>query len=349
MTTETLNIAVQTSTLVRIFVLGCLGFAISTLVTPIYTNLAYAYEWWKKPRTTTLTGEVAKVFSALHAGKHKRNIPTMAGMIFVFSVALVTLLFNLSRTETWLPLAAFVGAGMVGLIDDVINIKGAGIGVAGLPSKLKFLMMTLVAVIGGWWFYAKLDVSSIHIPLTGTSLELGWLIVPLFVLVIVSTANSVNISDGLDGLAGGLAVNAFAAYAAIAFLQGRSGVAAFCLTMVGALLSYTWFNIYPARFFMGDIGSFAIGTALGVVAMITDTVLLLPIIGAVFVAETGSVILQVASKKLRNGKKIFKIAPIHHHFEASGWPETKVTMRFWVIGQVSAVVGLAMFLIGRYI
>ncbi|MCW1908097.1 MAG: phospho-N-acetylmuramoyl-pentapeptide-transferase [Candidatus Saccharibacteria bacterium] len=346
---ETLNIAVQTDTLVRILLLGCLGFVLSTLITPLYTTLAYKYEWWKKPRTKTLTGEVAKVFSALHAEKHKRNIPTMAGIIFVASVAIVTLLTNWSRSETWLPLAAFVGAGMVGLIDDIINIKGTGSGVAGLPSKLKLLLTSAVAVVGGWWFYAKLDVSSIHIPLTGSSLELGWLIVPLFVLVVVATANSVNISDGLDGLAGGLAVTAFSAYTAIAFLEGREGVAAFCLTMVGALLSYTWFNIHPARFFMGDVGSFAVGTALGVVAMLTDTVLLLPIIGLVFVAETGSVILQVASKKLRNGKKIFKIAPIHHHFEASGWPETKVTMRFWVVGQVSAVVGLAMFLMGRYI
>lgn len=346
---ETLNIAVQTDALIRVLVLGVLGFAVSTLITPIYTTLAYKYEWWKKPRTRTLTGEVAKVFTALHADKHKRNIPTMAGIIFVLSVALVTVTTNLSREETWLPLAAFVGAGLIGLVDDIINIKGNGSGVAGLPSKLKLFLTTAVALVGGWWFYAKLDVSSIHIPLTGSSLELGWLIVPLFVLVVVATANSVNISDGLDGLAGGLAVNAFAAYAGIAFLQGRDGVAAFCLTMVGALLSYTWFNIHPARFFMGDIGSFAVGTALGVVAMLTDTVLLLPIIGIVFVAETGSVILQIASKKLRNGKKIFKISPIHHHFEASGWPETKVTMRFWVIGQVAAVVGLMTFLIGRYI
>jgi phospho-N-acetylmuramoyl-pentapeptide-transferase len=346
---ETLNIAVQTSTLVRILLMGCLGFALSTLITPIYTTLAYKYEWWKKPRTTTVTGEAAKVFTALHAEKHKRNIPTMAGIIFVMAVAISTIAFNLSRTETWLPLAAFVGAGLVGLIDDFINVKGNGSGVAGLSSKLKLFLTTAVAAVGGWWFYAKLDVSSIHIPLTGSSLELGWLIVPLFVLVVVATANSVNISDGLDGLAGGLAVNAFSAYAAIALLQGRNGVAAFCLTMIGALLSYTWFNIHPARFFMGDVGSFAVGTALGVVAMLTDTLLLLPIIGIVFVAETGSVILQVLSKKLRGGKKIFKIAPIHHHFEASGWPETKVTMRFWVISQVAAVVGLAAFLVGRYI
>src|SRR5690606_6554244 len=169
------------------------------------------------------------------------------------------------------------------------------------------------------------------------------------VFVVVATANAVNISDGLDGLAGGLCSISFAIYAIIAFLQGRYGVAGFCLSIVGALLSYTWFNVFPARFFMGDVGSFALGTALGVVAMLTNTVVLLPIIGIVFVAETGSVILQVASKKLRHGKKIFKISPIHHHFEASGWPETKVTMRFWIVGQVAGVIGLILFVLGDWL
>lgn len=342
---EVINFAVQTDTLVRILLLGFLGFAVSMLITPLYTTLAYKYEWWKKPRQKTLTGEVATVFQKLHASKHKRLIPTMAGVVFVVAVTLVTLVFNLERTETWLPLAAFVGAGMVGLLDDFINIRGTGQGVAGLPSKFKLLLTTLIALIGGWFFYFKLDVTSINIPFYG-DLGIGWLVIPLFVLVVVATANAVNMSDGLDGLAGGLATSAFAAYAVIALLQGRFGVAAFCMTIVGALLSYTWFNIYPARFFMGDVGSFSLGTALGVVAMITDTVLLLPIIGLVFVAEAGSVILQIASKKLRGGKKIFKIAPIHHHFEASGWEETKVTMRFWVIGQVVGVLGLILFLLG---
>lgn len=342
---EVINFAVQTDTLVRILLLGFLGFSVSMLVTPLYTTLAYKYQWWKKPREKSVTGEVATVFQRLHAAKHKRLIPTMAGIIFVVSVLLVTVIFNLERTETWLPLAAFVGAGLIGLIDDIINIKGTGKGVAGLPSRLKLLLITLIALIGGWFFFAKLDVTSINIPFYG-DLGIGLFIVPLFVLVVVATANAVNMSDGLDGLAGGLATSAFTSYAVIAFMQERFGVAAFCMTIVGTLLSYTWFNIYPARFFMGDIGSFSLGTALGVVAMITDTVLLLPIIGLVFVAEAGSTLLQILSKRLRNGKKIFKIAPIHHHFEASGWEETKVTMRFWVIGQVAGVAGLILFLLG---
>jgi len=346
---STLNIIVETNVVIRILLLGFFGFVLSMLITPLYTTLAYRYEWWKRPRQTTVTGEVAAVFTKLHAEKHKRHIPTMAGMIFVAAVAIVTLLANLSRTETWLPLAAFVGAGAVGLIDDIINIRGDGLGVAGLPSKLKLLLITMIALVGGWWFYDKLSVSSIHIPMVAEPWHIGWLIIPLFVLVVVATANAVNITDGLDGLAGGLTVTAFSVYTAIAFLEGRYGVAGFCLTIVGALLSYTWFNIFPARFFMGDVGSFALGTALGVVALLTNTVLLLPIIGIVFVAEAGSVIINVTSKKLRNGKKVFKSSPIHHHFEASGWPETKITMRFWVIGQMAAVVGLILFIVGKYI
>jgi len=346
---ETLHIAVETETLIRILLLGFLGFLVSMIVTPLYTTLAYNGQWWKKPRTTATTGEKAKIFTKLHAEKHKRLIPTMAGAITVFSVATVTLLFNLSRPETWLPLAAFAGAAAVGLLDDIINIRGTGAGVAGLPSKLKLLLTTLVAIVGGWFFYFKLDVSSIHIPIVGTQWEIGWWIIPLFVFVVVATANAVNISDGLDGLAGGLTATAFAVYAIIATLEQRFGVAGFCMTMVGALLSYTWFNVFPARFFMGDVGSFALGTALGVVAMLTNTVLILPIIGLVFVAEAGSSLLQIASKRLRHGKKIFKVAPIHHHFEATGWPETKVTMRFWILGQVAGVLGLIVFLLGNYI
>ncbi len=349
MTPQTIHITVELNTIIRILLLGFTGFALSMLLTPLYTTIAYKQEWWKKPRQNAVTGEAATVFNQLHGTKHKRLIPTMAGLVFVISVALVTLAANLTRSETWLPLAAFVGAGSIGLIDDFINIRGSGLGVAGLPSKLKLMLITIIALIGGWWFFVKLGVNSIHIPLVATPWHIGWLIIPLFVLVVVASANAVNITDGLDGLAGGLATSAFSVYSMIAFLQGRYGIAAFCLTIVGALLSYTWFNIFPARFFMGDVGSFALGTALGIVAMLTDTVLLLPIIGLVFVAEAGSSMLQISSKKLRGGKKIFKIAPLHHHFEASGWPEAKVTMRFWVVGQVTAVLGLMIFLLGKYL
>ena len=341
-----LNIAINVTDLVQPFTLAFFSFALSMVLTPLYTTLAYKYEWWKKARTNAVTGEKATMYQKLHAEKHRRNIPTMAGIIFVISTLLITLTANLSRAETWLPLAAMTGAGLIGLIDDFLNIHGFGGGIAGMKASLKSILIFVVASVGGWWFYAKLDVSSVHVPFWG-SVHIGLFIIPLFILVVISCANAVNISDGLDGLAGGLSVSAFSAYALIAVIEGRFGIAAFCLTIVGALLSYTWFNIFPARFFMGDVGSFALGTALGVVAMLTDTVIILPIIGFVFVSEAGSSLLQILSKRLRSGKKVFKIAPVHHHFEASGWPETKVTMRFWIIGQVAAVVGLLLFLMGR--
>lgn len=339
-----LLVFVDSSTVEKIFTLGFISFVISMALTPIYTTAAFAGKWWKKARTHAASGEVAKVYQKLHNAKHARNIPTMAGIIFVLATAIVTLSGNLSRSETWLPLAAMVGAGAIGLIDDIINIRGVGGNIAGMRAKVKALLLLIVALIGGWWFFSKLGVTDINVPFW-QSVHIGWLIIPLFVLVIFATANAVNISDGLDGLAGGLSAIAFGAYALIALIEGKYGIAGFCMTIVGALLSYTWFNIYPARFFMGDVGSFALGTALGVVAMLTDTVLLLPLIGAVFVLETGSVVLQNFSKKIR-GKKIWLSTPIHHHFEAIGWPETKVTMRFWVIGEVAAILGLIAFILG---
>ena len=201
--TDTINIIVQTNTVTRILVLAFFGFLLSMVLTPVYTTLAYRGEWWKKPRETAVTGEKAKVFASLHGEKHRRNIPTMAGIIFVVSTVVVTLVANLDRTDTWLPLAAFAGAGAVGLLDDFINIKGNGLGVTGLPAKLKLFLITAIALVGGWWFYSKLDVTSIHIPGISSPWQLGWLIVPLFVLVVVATANAVNMTDGLDGLAGG--------------------------------------------------------------------------------------------------------------------------------------------------
>lgn len=343
---EILTIAVEKETVVRILLLSFISFMLSMLITPIYTTLAYKWQWWKRQRSEAWSGGAATVYNKLHAEKHKRNIPTMAGVVFVITITLVTLGLNLDRGETWLVLAGMVASAGVGFIDDLINIRAIGKGIAGMRSKLKFTLHSSIALIGGWWFYAKLDVDSIHIPYIG-QFYLGVLIILLFWFVVIATANSVNITDGLDGLAGGLLVSSFAAYTVIALVQEQYALAGFCLTVVGALLSYTWFNIYPARFFMGDVGSFALGTALGIIAMQTDTVYALPIIGAIYVAETGSVIINRTSRKLRNGKKVFRSSPIHHHFEAIGWPETKVTMRFWVLGQVAGVVGLVAFLIGR--
>lgn len=338
------TVDVLSDELTRTFLLSLGAFLLAMFLTPLYTFVAYRYKFWKKQRTESTTGEQLTVFTKLHANKFKRHIPTMAGMVFVFAITFVTFFFNLDRQETWLPLAALVGGALVGLLDDIINLRGTGGGVGGLRSSLKFMMITAIGLVLGWYFFEKLGVTAVTIPFIG-ELALGWLIIPLFAFAVVAAGNAVNISDGLDGLAGGLAAIAFGGFGTIALLQGNPMIAGFCFTVVGALLSYLWFNIYPARFFMGDVGSFALGTSLGVVTMLTDTLLLLPIIGLLFVVEAGSSLIQIVSKKFFK-KKVFISAPIHHHLEAIGWPETKVTMRFWVIAAVCSFIGVMLAVAG---
>lgn len=337
---------VLVSDVTQIFLISVIAFVLAMMLTPIYTALAYRYRFWKKQRSTSTSGEILQIFNKLHAAKFRRNIPTMAGVIGVVTIAITTLGFNFER-ETYLPLAALIGGAVVGLIDDIINLRSNGHGVAGLRSSVKFIMIVAIGVGLGWYFFTKIGVDSVQIPFFG-AVAIGWLIVPLFAFVVTATANAVNISDGLDGLAGGLLAMSFAAFGVIALLQGQIVLAGFCFTVIGALLSYLWFNIYPARFFMGDVGSFAYGVALGVVAILTNSLLLLPIIGVLFVIEAGSSLIQIISKKLF-GKKVFISAPIHHHLEASGWPEAKVTMRFWVIGCVAATLGTILALAGGHV
>ena len=340
------SLQIVTSEMTSVFLLSIAAFVLAMLLTPIYTFLAYRYRFWKKQRDTSTTGEKLLVFVKLHEKKFKRNIPTMAGAIGVIAIAVITL-FNLDRGQTWLPLAGLIGGAIVGLIDDIINLRGDGTGVAGMRSGMKFMMITAIGVALGWFFFAKLGIDSVHIPFLG-DLSIGWGMVPLFAFAVVATGNAVNISDGLDGLAGGLLATSFGGFGVIALLQGQVALAGFAFTVVGALLSYLWFNIYPARFFMGDVGSFAFGVSLGVMAMLTNTLFLLPIIGIIFVIEAGSSLIQIVSKRYF-GRKIFKSAPIHHHLEAGGWPETKITMRFWVIGGVMAFVGVYLAIAGGHI
>lgn len=321
------------------------SFTLSMLLTPLYTTVAFHFKLWKKVRVAALTGEKAQVFHKLHVGKHRRNIPTMAGIVMVLAITIVTVTLNLSREQTYLPLFGTIAAGTVGMLDDIINIRTQ---YSGLHHRIKFLLILGIALAVAFYSYYKLGYHSIAIPFYASQLSLGLFIIPLFAFVIVATANAVNMSDGLDGLAGGLLSIAFGTYAVIALLQGNFGIATFCATVGGTLLAYTWFNIFPARFFMGDVGSFALGTALGIVALLTDTIALLPIIGGIFVLEAGSSLLQILSKKLF-GRKLLLSAPIHHHFEALGWPETKVTMRFWVLGAVCGVVGIVIAVLGGQI
>ena len=341
-----IHITIPYQSLIRIVVLSLVSFLLSMAITPLFTFLAYKYKWWKKARTEAWSGGQATVYAKLHAEKHQRNIPNMAGLIFVITILIVTLAFNLNRGQTWLPLAGMLAAAVIGLADDIMNIRGVNKKIAGMQSKMKFGLYSLVALVGGWWFYSRLGIHSFYLPYFH-NIAVGWFIIVIFWLVVISTANSVNITDGLDGLAGGLLTTSFVTYAFIAVVENKYALAAFCLTIVGALMSYTWFNIFPARFFMGDVGAFAMGTALGFVVMQTNTIYVLPFVGFVYVMETGSVIINRISKKLRNGKKVFLSSPIHHHFEAKGWPETKVTMRFWIIGQASSILGLIVFLFGK--
>jgi phospho-N-acetylmuramoyl-pentapeptide-transferase len=335
-----------TGDVTQVFLISAGAFVLAMLLTPVYTYLAYRYRFWKNQRSTSTKGEIFEVFSKLHADKFKRNIPTMAGIIGVVVIAFITFVFNLEQ-RTYLPLAALLGGAAVGLIDDIINLRSNGIGVAGLRSSIKFTMIVAIGLILGWYFFAKIGIDTVQIPFVG-AIAIGWLIVPLFAFVVTATANAVNISDGLDGLAGGLLVMSFAAFGVIALLQNQFVLAGFCFTVIGALLSYLWFNIYPARFFMGDVGSFAYGVTLGVVAILTNSLLLLPIIGILFVIEAGSSLIQIVSKKYFN-RRIFLSAPIHHHLEAIGWPETKVTMRFWVIGSIAASIGVMIAVVGGHI
>jgi phospho-N-acetylmuramoyl-pentapeptide-transferase len=209
----------------------------------------------------------------------------------------------------------------------------------GIPVTPKFLMLLALSLVGAWWFTAKLGYSTVHIPLYG-DFFLGAFYPVLFVLVFIASGHAVNITDGLDGLASGLLIMSYAVFGAIAYQQGLLLLATYCGVIVGALTAFLWYNVNPAQFFMGDLGSLALGSGLGVIALLTDSLVPLVFVSVIYILETLSVIIQLTSKKLRNGKKVFHIAPIHHHFEKVGWPETMVVMRFWIIGAVGSVFGL---------
>lgn len=327
----------------KIFWLTAISFVIALIWTPLFTDFLYRNKLGKRIRDTSLDEAKAPIFYKLHKGKE--NTPTMGGLLVWVTTAVITLLFNFTRSATWLPLFALVASGIIGAIDDLANIRGIGPNRGGLPFKYKIFLYLIIAVLGAWWFYFKLGWDVFHIPGFG-DVFLGWWYIPLFIFTIIGVAFAVNETDGLDGLAGGTLAISYGAYAFIAMAEGKIALAAFCGVIMGALLAFLWFNIYPARFFMGDTGSMALGTTLAVVAFLTNAVAVLPIIGFVFVLEALSVIIQLFSKKFFH-KKVFLSSPIHHHLEALGWPESKITMRFWVISAAMAVVGVMIALLGR--
>ncbi|MDD2680684.1 MAG: phospho-N-acetylmuramoyl-pentapeptide-transferase [Patescibacteria group bacterium] len=342
--------------IVKILLLSTLAFIFAFAFTPVLTNFLYKYKLGKQIRNSGNT----PIFSSLHA--HKVGTPTMGGILIWGTVLVFMVLFSFladifpgeifqylnffSRSETLLPLGVLIASALIGLIDDWLDVSSKGVfGGGGLKLKHRLLIYALIAAAGALWFYFKLDWTIFHIPFLG-NFEISWWYIPVFIFIIVSTSFSVNESDGLDGLAGGSLIMAFIAYCIIAFVLGWYQLAAFCGVIIGALLAFLWFNIPPARFYMGDTGAMSLGVTLGVIAMLTNSALLLPLIGLIFLIESVSVIIQMLSKKFRH-KKVFLSAPIHHHFQALGWPESKIVMRFWVIAALGNVLGLIIFLADR--
>ncbi len=340
--------------LVKILFFAALAFVVAFFFTPFLTHFLYKYKLGKKIRNEGIT----PIFTSLHI--KKEGTPTMGGaLIWATVVGLAVgfwllakavgpdnVLFDfnfLTRKQTLLPLGMLVFAAVIGLIDDLVGIfKSRGQG-RGLRMRERLIVYTLIAAVGAWWFYFKLDWDLIHVPFIG-DFNIGLWYIPIFIFILIATTFSTNQTDGLDGLAGGVLLVAFSSYAIISYSQGRLELATFCGTIVGAILAFLWFNIHPARFFMGDTGSMSLGITLGVIAMLTNSLFFLPFLGFILVIESLTTIIQMLSKKLRH-KKIFLSAPIHHHFEAKGWPETKVTMRFWIISGVMAAIGLILFFI----
>ena len=331
------------------------AFIIGVILTPSFVRFLRRNHIGKQLRVETVDGRGADIFRKYH--KDKFGTPTMGGILIWGSILFTVLLSRalsfhgfvnfslLDRGQVYLPLFTLVTLGLLGAVDDYFNIAGIG-KKKGLNVLPKISTLLVIALIGSYWFFIRLGYDQVNIPFWG-DLHLGWWYVPIFVFIIVGTANAVNITDGLDGLAGGLLVIAYGAFAVIAYISGFTVLAGFCAVCVGAIAAFLWHNVPPALFFMGDTGSLALGGTLGVIALMTDHVLVLPFIGAVFVLETLSVIIQLTSKKFRGGKKIFRAAPIHHHFESLEWGESKVTMRLWIIGSFLAFFGVIIALLGR--
>lgn len=333
---------------VLILVYAAFAFAIGVALTPWFVSFLHQNRLGKQLRVETVDGREPTVFRTYH--QHKFGTPTMGGLLIWGSI-LLTVGFSrllslfgvvesslLQRGQVYLPLFVLVTLGILGALDDYLNISGSG-KKRGLDWLPKMLSLLVFSTVGALWFFLMLQYDTVHIPYWG-DLYVGWWYVPIFVFVMVGTANAVNVTDGLDGLAGGLLVIAFGAFGVLAYLEGLYVLAAFCAVCVGAIAAFLWHNVPPALFFMGDTGSLALGGTLAVMAMMIDEVLVLPLIGFIFVVEMLSVIIQLTSKRLRGGKKIFRAAPIHHHFEALEWGESKVTMRFWSLGAFMAFLGI---------
>jgi phospho-N-acetylmuramoyl-pentapeptide-transferase len=348
------------SDILRVLVPASASFLIGITITPVVTHYLYAYKAWKKRSgKTALDGTRAEEFNRIHETNEVRA-PRMGGIVVwgsvVLTVAALELIARfvpgadvlhlefLSRSQTWIPLSALVIGALAGLIDDLLTIRPDG---AGLSLRVRLFIVVALSLFIGSWFFFKLDVTSVNVPFADP-LFLGWLVVPLFIFISLAVYAS-GVIDGIDGLSGGVFASIFGSYAIIAFVQEQIDLAAFSAAVAGALFAFLWFNIPPARFYMTDTGTMGLTLALAVVAFMTDSlgggvgIAALPVIGFLLVLTVGSNIVQVVSKHVF-GKKIFRVAPLHHHFEAIGWPGYKVVMRYWVLSVVFAILGVILAL-----
>ncbi len=347
--------------LVKIFIPTAVAFFLGLFFTPIATHFFYKYKMWKK-YSRNVDASTAD-FQKIHNEKEELNTPRVGGIIIWVSVLLTTGIFYfgymlfpsstseklnfLSRSQTLIPFFTLLLGAMLGLWDDLIQIYGTGKFAQDDVSwrKWKATLVALISLFIGAWFYYKLGITSIHMPFGG-EIYLGIFIIPAFILVAVGTFSG-GVIDGLDGLAGGVMAAIFAAYSVIAFAHNQVDIAAISGVITGGILAFLWFNIPPARFYMGETGIMALTITLATIAFLTDSVLILPIVAMPLVVSSLSVVLQILSKKLRKGKRIFKLAPLHHHFESLGWPSYKVTMRYWILSVVFAIVGIVLSVISR--
>lgn len=345
--------------LIKIFLPTTLAFFIGIFITPLATYFFYKYKMWKKYSRNDFAQ--AEDFKRIHNEKDELKTPRVGGIIIWGSVLITTviiLLFSvlfpssfsqkinfLSRNQTLVPLLTLIFGAIVGLIDDLIQCYGKGsVAHDGKSWRLwKVLIIVVLSLFVSSWFYFKLGMTSIHIPFNG-ELHLGVLIIPLFIIVALGIFSG-GIIDGIDGLSGGVLAAIFSSYAIIAYSSNQIDLAAFSGTLAGAILAFLWFNIPPARFYMGETGMMALTLCLATIAFLSNSVLILPIVAMPLVITSLSVIVQLLSKKFRNGKRIFKLAPLHHHFEAIGWPSYKVTMRYWILSIIFAIIGVILAVI----
>lgn len=349
------------ATLLKVFLPSVLSFLIGMLITPAFTKYFYKYRLWKRASRLDNDVEMSDAFKKIHNEQVEVGTPRVGGIIIWMATLVVILgmfilskfvqdpvlkrLDFLSRGQTLLPLAALFFGGLFGLFEDFLEIFVDKFKMfrQGISSKYLVTVVAIIGLLAGLWFYFKLGMDYVHIPFAG-DLHLGWLFIPLFIIVVLGTFSS-RVIDGIDGLAGGVMAVAFASFGIIAFIKDYIDIAALCFVITGGILAFLWYNIPPARFYMGETGMLGLTLSLAIIAFMTNSVIILPIVGVLLVATSFSSAVQIFSKKYFH-RKIFKIAPLHHHLQALGWSREKITMRYWIISLMVAAIGIIVAIVG---